>query len=190
MQLVGNGQLPQDTQTVSIKIVDILGAPVAALASETISAVVKQGVVVSVPKTNLVARSSDKTVFTLSLSAAKLTRGAYTVEVNVQALVKSLAVRLLGRVKVSNLEIGIGEVDSTSNIKKTEIVYNNKLGEILNADAQQKIVLRADLLDESSGEAIGVHQAFVRLAHVESQEEIIFVAEQDYSKAYKFDLVC
>lgn len=188
IQIIGNGQLQPESPEVNIKIVDLLGVAVTPAVS-VVSAVVKKGTTIVVPKTNLTPRSSDKTVFSLNLSSAKLARGSYEVEVTADTLVQSLTIRLLGKVKVVSLEIGVGEVDSTSNIKKTVVPFKQMLAEELNADAQQKVVLRAELIDENSAKPISVHQAFVRLAHKETNEEIIFVAEQDFSKAYKFDLV-
>lgn len=188
IQLFGNGQLQPESPELHIKIVDLLGSAVSPAVS-AVSAIVKRGTTVVVPKASLAARSSDKTVYSLSLSAAKLARGSYVVEVTADALVQSLTVRLLGKVKVASLEIGVGEVDSTSNIKKTIVPFKQMLVEQLNADAQQKVILRAELTDESTGKPLGVHQAFVRLEHKTTKEEIIFVAEQDLSKAYKFDLV-
>lgn len=188
VQVIGNGQLQPESPELNIQIVDLLGAAVSPAVS-VVSAVVKKGTTVVVPKSNLTPRSSDKTVFSLNLSTAKLARGSYVVEVTVDSLVQSLSIRLLGKVKVDSLEIGVGEVDSTSNVKKSVVPFKQMLAEELNADAQQKLVLRAELVDEYSGKPIGVHQAFVRLEHKLSKEEIIFVAEQDLSKAYKFDLV-
>lgn len=188
IQLFGNGQLQPESPVVTVKIVDIMGKAVVPAVS-TVSAIVQQNAKPVVPKTNLAARDSDKTVFTLDLSAAKLSRGSYVVEVTADSLVQSITVRLLGKVKVANMEIGVGESDSTSNIKKSVVPFKQMLAEELNADAQQKLILRAELIDEHTGKPITVHQAFVRLEHKTSKEEIIFVAEQDYSKAYKFDLV-
>lgn len=188
IQVIGNGQIQPEAPELNIKIVDLLGSAVTPAVS-SVSAVVKKGTTVVVPKGNLTPRSSDKTVFSLNLSASKLARGSYVVEVTVDSLVQSLPIRLLGKVKVVSLEIGVGEADSTSNIKKNIVPFQQMLAEQLNADAQQKLSLRAELVDEYSGKPIVVHQAFVRLEHKASHEEIIFIAEQDLSKAYKFDLV-
>lgn len=188
ISVIGNGQLQPESPELSIKVVDLLGAALTPAVSVA-SAIVKKGTTIVVPKANLSPRSSDKTVFSLNLSAAKLSRGSYVVEVTIDSLVQTLPIRLLGKVKVVSLEIGVGESDSTSNIKKSVVPFNQMLAEELNADAQQKLVLRAELVDETTGKTIDVHQAFVRLEHKTSKEEIIFVAEKDLSKAYKFDLV-
>lgn len=190
IQIIGNGQLQADSPAISVKIVDVLGRPTAE-AIKSISATVtnKADNSVLLPKTNLVAKSSDKTVYGLDLISVKPARGTFNVEIVADSYKQNIVVKVLGKVKVNTLEIGVGEVDSTSAVKKQTINYPNKLIGELNADSQQKVVLRAVLVDEVSGKPITVHQAFVRLENKQSKEEIIFVAEQDSSKAYKFDMV-
>ena len=51
------------------------------------------------------------------------------------------------------------------------------------------IVFKFALEDKATKEKIEAHQTFVRLGHVESGAEIIFVAEQDKKNSvYKFDM--
>lgn len=188
IQAIGNGLLQPDAPVLSVKIVNALGAAVQpAIAS--VSAVVSTGGKVFLAKTELIARSSDKSVFTLDLAAAKPSRGLYSVEVQADAYKQVLPVKVLGKVKVQTLEIGVGESDSTSSVKKQSVEYPRKLTTELNGDAQQKVVLRAVLMDEGTGKPLYVHQAFVRLENRASKEEIIFVAEKDSSHAYKFEMV-
>jgi oligosaccharyltransferase complex subunit delta (ribophorin II) len=58
----------------------------------------------------------------------------------------------------------------------------------LEADWHQRLVMKFTLRDKSTKEPITVHQAFVKLIST-SNKEIIFVAEPDTGKSYKFDLV-
>lgn len=44
------------------------------------------------------------------------------------------------------------------------------------------------LVDEQTKAPLTVHQVFVRLSNDQTKEEIIFVAEQDTTKAFKFDM--
>lgn len=61
---------------------------------------------------------------------------------------------------------------------------------MLQADQHRKIQLKFVVKDKKGGVALTVHQAFVALVHVESQREVIYVAESDKTtKAYTFDLV-
>jgi oligosaccharyltransferase complex subunit delta (ribophorin II) len=58
----------------------------------------------------------------------------------------------------------------------------------LEADWHQRLVMKFTLRDKSTKEPITVHQAFVKLISA-SNKEVIFVAEPDTGKSYKFDLV-
>lgn len=190
IQAIGNGQLQPEAPVVSIKIVNVLGGAVSPAIS-AVSAIVssKPGNTVVLPKTDLISKSSDKTVYSLDLAAAKPVRGSYAVEVQADTFKQTFAVKVLGKVKVSSLEIGVGEIDSTSAVKKQNVDFPKKLNGELNADAQQKVVLRAVLVDEATGKPLTVHQAFVRLENKATKEEIIFVAEKDSAQAYKFEMV-
>lgn len=190
IQTIGNGQVASDAPALSLKIVDILGAPVKPTIA-AVSAIVRSvgsgtAAAPALAKTALTARSSDASVYSLDLS--KLARGSYTVHVQADTLEQTLPVRVLGRVRVALLEIGVGESDSTSAVRKQTVPFQQMLAEALQADAQQKLVVRAQLVDETSGKPMQVHQAFVRLENKHSGEEIIYVAELDAQRAYKFDL--
>lgn len=190
VQIVGNGQIQPDSPVIHVKIVDLLGKPISpAVSSVSATVTARQSSTPLVTKQVLTSKSSDKTVFELNLSAAKPVRGAYDVQIFADQYQQTVEIKILGKVKVKGLEIGVGESDSTSALKKQTVEYPNKLTEELNADAQQKVILRVTLLDETTGNPMTVHQAFIRLQNKKSEEEIIFVAEQDASKAYKFDMV-
>lgn len=189
IQHVGNGQLSPESPVITVKVLDILGKPLSPLVSSvsaTISSKSDNSVLVS--KANLVARNSDKTIFSLDLTPLKPSRGAYVIDIVADSHKQTLQAKVLGKVKVSSLEIGVGESDSTSAVKKQTVSYPNKIGGVLAADHQQKILLKTLLIDEATNQPINVHQAFVLLENKETKDEIIFVAEQDTSKAYKFDL--
>lgn len=190
VQIVGNGQIQPDSPLILVKVVDLLGQPITPAVS-SISATVKakQGTTALVTKQALTSKSSDKTVFELNLAAAKPSRGIYDVQIFADQYQQSVQIKILGKVKVKGLEIGVGESDSTSALKKQTVEYPNKLAEELNADSQQKVILRVTLVDDTTGSPMTVHQAFIRLENKKTGEEIIFVAEQDTSKAYKFDMV-
>lgn len=190
IQLIGNNQIPSDAPVVNVKIVNILARPVSpAITATTINLIGKPGNTVLLTKAPLVSRSSDKTIYSIDLSTAKLIRGKYILEVNADAYKQSININVIGRVKVQQFEIGIGDSDSTAaTVKKQSIVYPEKLSQNLHADSQQKIIFKATLIDEASGQPLVVHQAFVRLENQQTKEEIIFVAEQDTTKVYKFDM--
>lgn len=69
------------------------------------------------------------------------------------------------------------------------VTYPSKLPSVLEADSQQKVVVRFQLVAAGSTKPLGVHQAFLRLWNDKTKQEIIFNAEKDSSKTYKFDMV-
>lgn len=67
-----------------------------------------------------------------------------------------------------------------------------KLEPKIEADSQQKLVMRFLLKDSTSKKPMRVHQAFVRFTSAlksNSKHEIFFVAEPDAAHVYKFDMV-
>lgn len=69
------------------------------------------------------------------------------------------------------------------------LTYPNTLSEVLVADQHQRVMLRFVVRDTASGRPTEVHQAFVKITHIDSNREIIFVAETDANDIYKFDIV-
>lgn len=190
IQIVGNGQIQPDSPLIHVKIVDLLGKPVSpAISSVSATVTAKQSSTPLVTKQALTSKSSDKTIFELNLSTVKPIRGAYDVQIFADQYQQTAEIKILGKVKVKGLEIGVGESDSISTLKKQTVDYPNKLSEELNADAQMKVILRVTLIDETTGSPMTVHQAFIRLLNKKTDDEIIFVAEQDSTRAYKFDMV-
>jgi len=66
--------------------------------------------------------------------------------------------------------------------------FPSKASFVLEADWHQRLVMKITLKDKSSKEPITVHQAFVKLINA-ANKEVIFVAEPDTGKSYRFDLV-
>lgn len=65
----------------------------------------------------------------------------------------------------------------------------NKLKETLEVDSLQKLAVRFSLKEKTTGKPIKVHQAFVRLLHHNTNQEVIFVTDVDVNHNYKLDLV-
>lgn len=59
----------------------------------------------------------------------------------------------------------------------------------LEADYHQRIIMRFALKDKAQNAPMAAHQTFIRLTHIETSQEIVFVAEADAADQYKFDLV-
>ncbi|XP_055379542.1 dolichyl-diphosphooligosaccharide--protein glycosyltransferase subunit 2 [Condylostylus longicornis] len=189
IQLIGNGQLESSTPVLNIKVLDLLGRPLTQpISAISAKIVVKKGNTVLAEKVQFASKDSTKTVYSADLSSYKPTRGIYTIDIAADKYSQTLNFKVLGKVKVHSLEIGVGDSDASSSLKKLAVVYPSKLGQVLTADHTQKLVLKIALVDEGTTKTITVHQAFVRLLNVENDNEIIFVAEQDTTKAYKFDM--
>lgn len=69
------------------------------------------------------------------------------------------------------------------------VTYPNTLPEVLVADQHQRVMLRFVVRDTASGRPTEVHQAFIKITHIDSNREIIFVVETDANDVYKFDIV-
>ena len=117
----------------------------------------------------------------LSASAAEESR----LVGNVGALVE---VKVLAKIAIEETEIGTADSDQSTAAKLKKVSYPQKLDGVLEADSHQKLLVKFQLRDTLSKELVTVHQAFIRLTHRESQQEIFFVAEPDVNDAYKFDL--
>lgn len=190
IQLIGNGQLETEDPTLNIAITDLLGKAVTPAPQNVYGKILlkKDGAVLA-EKLQFVSKSSDKTVFTAQLSTYKPVRGVYSAEITADSVyTQKLQFKILGRVKVVSLEIGVAESDASTVMKKHVANFPNTLKETLEADHTQKLVLKTSLVDERTSKPLTVHQAFVRLFNKANEKEIIFVAEQDSSKAYKFDM--
>lgn len=189
ISFIGNGQVFPETQELNVRIVDILGKQVQpAISSVTASVTSKADNSILGSNLAFTARSSDRTAYSLNLKSLKFKQGAYVVDIKADTYTQTLTFKVLTQVKVASLEIGIGESDSASALQKHTVAYPQKLNVVLNADQQQKILVKALLVDEVTNSPITVHQAFVLFEDAKKSREVIFVAEQDSSKAYKFDL--
>ncbi|XP_067633029.1 dolichyl-diphosphooligosaccharide--protein glycosyltransferase subunit 2 isoform X2 [Eurosta solidaginis] len=190
IQLIGNGQLQADDPVLNVAIVDLLGKALTNPPQNVHGKIVlKKDKTVLAEKVLLISKSSDKTIYAAQLSNYKPTRGIYLAEINADnTYTQTMQFKVLGRVKVHSLEIGVADSDASSSVKKQSVLYPQTLTETLKADTTQKLLLKSVLIDESTTKVITVHQAFVRLSKADTKEEIIFVAEQDSNKAYKFDM--
>uniref|UniRef100_A0A2M3YZ40 Dolichyl-diphosphooligosaccharide--protein glycosyltransferase subunit 2 n=1 Tax=Anopheles braziliensis TaxID=58242 RepID=A0A2M3YZ40_9DIPT len=191
IRLADNGQLLPENPVLSVKVCDLLGKPLspqlAALSTNVVSLQTKDTVV---SKVNLVPSKDDATLYSYNLKTAALPRGKYRVDIEAAPVYRQqLKINVLGKVRVNALEIGVGDTDSTSaSLKRHTVSHPAKLATLLNADSQQKVIMKAVLVDDTTGKPMAVHQAFVLLRNKESLQEIIFVAEIDSTKAYKFEM--
>jgi oligosaccharyltransferase complex subunit delta (ribophorin II) len=146
-------------------------------------------------KKQFTASSSDASLFELDLMKVNPERGFYRIVISVggQAGSKLVAttgaeveVKVISRVAVENTEISVIDKEHTSVMKSTKLQMPNKVQ--LEVDHHQKIVTRFTLSDAVTGKPLTAHQTFVRLTNQKTKQEVIFVAEEDESSTYRFDL--
>lgn len=188
MKLYDNGKLKPEQALMRILIADLFGKPLAQAPTVTVKIVSKQGNKEVESKATLGQIKSSPTTFILDLAKYNLEGGHYLVDLDAGAYKQQVVISMLQKVKVASFEVGVGDVESSSAIKKHSVKHPDRLSEVLNADSQQKIVLKATLIDEKTKDFVTLHQVFVRMSNDQTKEEIIFVAEQDASKIYKFDM--
>ncbi|KAF4529722.1 hypothetical protein B566_EDAN015351 [Ephemera danica] len=99
-----------------------------------------------------------------------------------------LQVKVLGTVAVEAAEIGTADADQTTAPKLNRVTFPGKAGFVVEADWHQRLLMRFTLKDQATKEPMTVHQAFVKLTNQATGQEIIFVAEPDSSKVYRFDM--
>jgi oligosaccharyltransferase complex subunit delta (ribophorin II) len=189
IRVADNGQITPEDPVLKIRVCDLLGE-----ALKEKPAVVK---ITLTSKTdnkklidgeNLTPIASDSTLYKLDLKSKSLPKGVYKVEVTAGSFKQTnLLVTLLGKVRLDRIDVTLSEADSQTPTKKATIDKNGKFPEVFALDHQQKFGLRFDLFDDQSGKIMSVHQAFVRFSD-DSGAEIVFIAEQDVAKAYKFEM--
>ncbi|KDQ71487.1 dolichyl-diphosphooligosaccharide--protein glycosyltransferase subunit 2 [Zootermopsis nevadensis] len=185
---------------VSVRVSDLLGKPLSAdpltVTAESATRVGDEVVVLS--KKKFEPTSGDRTVYSVNIMETKPERGLYKLSVSA-ALAKpdprlvgnvgaSLTVKVMCAIGVENVEVGTVDADQTTQAKLAKVAYPNKLPVSVEADSLQKLIMKFSLKDKSTGKLMTVHQAFVKLQNLNTNQEIIFVAEHDSTKMYKFDI--
>ncbi|XP_065651627.1 dolichyl-diphosphooligosaccharide--protein glycosyltransferase subunit 2 isoform X3 [Hydra vulgaris] len=97
-------------------------------------------------------------------------------------------VKVVSKIAVEDVFIEVGEKDQASKKHESQLVYPNKLSSVLEADYHQTLLIKFNLKEINSGQSVVVHQAFVRLVHELTGQEIFFVSEPDSADNYKFTL--
>lgn len=175
---IGSSQVVGENPNLKIRISDIMGQPLkpapSTVTAQSATRVTDDVVIISKQP---LTPSKDATEFILTL--AKVQPGQYRLSIAAGSDSASLIFRVLGPVALNWLEAGLGDADGSSAPRLTKLNYPDKLTSVLQADSSQHLIVRFSL-------SHSVHQPFLRLSA--GKREIIFVAEQDSSKAYKIDV--
>ena len=195
--ILANEEISISTQQpfVTIKVCDILGNPLTNTFKVIANSTTRVGDdVVMFSKQNLQSSTTDRTLFMMNFMETKPERGFYKISVTAGSVTNTVMVKVLCEVVVDHLEIGTADADQTTQPKLTRVHFPEKLSQKIEADSQQKLVMRFLLKDAANKKPMRTHQAFVRLssASISNNDkrghEILFVAETDTSHLYKFDM--
>lgn len=151
IQLIGNGQLVAESPVLTVAVVDLLGKPLSPTPQNVVGKVfAKKDNSVLADKVAFTSKSSDKTTYVANLATYKPSRALYVAEISADSTyTQKFNFKVLGKVKVQQLEIGVGELDASSAIKKQPVSYPQKLKEQLSGDHTQKVLLKTTLVEES-----------------------------------------
>lgn len=175
--IVGSGQVSIDKPQLVVQVSNIFGQPLKSVPSPVVALSVKK-----VPSNTEVLSKQTLSAgpssmqFILNL---KLDPGYYSVEITAGIEKAILRAKVLGPISINSLEVGLSDADGSSAPKLSKLSHPAKLSTKLQADSSQQLIVKFVL-------SRPVHQAFVRL--FSDKKEIVFVAEQDSSKAYKVEV--
>jgi len=184
--------------TVQVRVSNLLGGSLGGLTvtADTARHVGDDAVVMS--KTPFVASQADGSLYELDFMSVKPAHGFYKITVNVSPSTPDkrligtqgaeVEIKVTTQVSIEDVEIGVADKEQAQAAKTTKLQHPNKAANVLEADNMQKVLMTFQLREQTNGEAMTAHQAFVRLTNTKSLQEIIFVAEPDATNTYKFDL--
>jgi len=98
-----------------------------------------------------------------------------------------LSVKVLFEQSVQNVELKVLDSDQSTAGRSQSVTYPAKVSSKVKVHHKEKIQLTFNV-EDSAGAKLLVHQAFVKIAHSKSAAEIVYVAEADNNKLYKFEL--
>ncbi|XP_011269845.1 dolichyl-diphosphooligosaccharide--protein glycosyltransferase subunit 2 [Camponotus floridanus] len=196
--LADGGIISNQQPLVTVKVCDILGQTLPTVPKVVANSATRVGDdVVILSNENLQSSTTDKTLFTMNLMNVKPDRGFYKISITAASVSNTITVKVLSEAVLDYLEIGTGDADQTTQPKLIRINTESPSGKLehkIEADSQQKLVMRFLLRDFANKKPMRVHQAFVRLTSVSAStsdkqgHEIFFVAEPDAAHVYKFDM--
>ncbi|KAK3880325.1 hypothetical protein Pcinc_015204 [Petrolisthes cinctipes] len=194
--LASNVAISADAPTVQVRVTDLKGNSLGPLKVTADSATRESDEVVIISKEKLAPLAGAEGVYELEVMSRGPARGFYRLVVSADAsdtrlvghTAATLTFKVLTAISIQSVEIGTADSDQSTAPSLQRVTYPSTLGENLAADQHQRVMLRFLVRDTASGRPTRVHQAFVKITHVDSAREIIFVAETDANDLYKFDI--
>ncbi|XP_042210063.1 dolichyl-diphosphooligosaccharide--protein glycosyltransferase subunit 2-like isoform X2 [Homarus americanus] len=194
--LASNVAVSAEAPQVQVRVTDLKGSSLGPLKVTADSATRVADEVVIISKEPLTPLSTADGVYELDVMSRGPDRGFYRLVVSVDASdsrlvghsAAQLTFKVLTAIDIQGVEIGTADSDQSTAPNLQKVRYPNTLSAVLVADQHQRVMLRFVVRDTASGRPTEVHQAFVKITHIDSKREIIFVAETDSNDIYKFDI--
>lgn len=195
----GPGVVSIEQPRVSVRVTNLLGKP---LTTDPVTVTVESATRVSddvvVISKKRFDPQAEATLYAVNLMEAKPEPGLYKLSVNAVPIKPDprwvgnigvvLSLKVMCAAVVESFEIGTGDADQSTQPKFEKVVYPNKMTQVIEIDALQKLVIKFTLKDKASGKTLNVHQAFLRFSNAATDQEIIFVADPDSNNNYRFEL--
>lgn len=141
ISIKGKKFITSESDSIEFSISDLVGRPLRLLKPDEVLA--QSGTrladdVVVLSKQPLTQKPNEPTTFILNLSKIKAQYGLYKIALSAGSKTTNVNVAVLGEIRVSTVEVGVGDVDGTTSPKLTTVAYPNKLTDKLQADHLQK----------------------------------------------------
>jgi oligosaccharyltransferase complex subunit delta (ribophorin II) len=96
-----------------------------------------------------------------------------------------LTVKVLAEQKITNAVLKV--IDNDAGTKKNQLTYP-QTSHGFSVRQKDRLQLTFSVVSAANSQPLTVHQAFVKVTHLESGAEIIYVAESDMNDLYKFEM--
>ncbi|CAG2122124.1 unnamed protein product, partial [Medioppia subpectinata] len=182
----------------TVRVTNVLGASLGPLAVTIDSAVKVDDKKTVLTKKTLQSVQGDSKLYAINFLDSKPSRGQYDLLVSAvpskadPRLIANTGVQLkaivLTQVSIVSAEITVADRDTGGSGAVTKLEYPKAISQPLEADSQQRVVLKFQLKDKIVGDLMSAHQTFVQLTNLKTKQDIVFIAEHDSALNYKLDL--
>ncbi|XP_034052475.1 dolichyl-diphosphooligosaccharide--protein glycosyltransferase subunit 2, partial [Gymnodraco acuticeps] len=187
----GPATVSHSQPTLQLLVTDIMSQPLTAanVLVESAYAVASKSIILS-----QAAFTLNDGVFELNFMSTQPASGYYQFTVAVTGdsrLVANhveLKVKVSTEVSVTSMDLSVVDKDQSIGTKTVRVDYPSKAKVSFTADSHQNFAMAFQLVDVNTGVELTPHQTFVRLQNQKTGQEVVFVAEPDSKKLYKFEL--
>lgn len=196
VQLLSGNSVSQDKGVIKVSVVNVLNHPIEGLTVK-IDSVTRSSdnevIISNVPMKKSIGAAG--TSYELNMWGLKPKSGFYDITLNVVPTGgRKLAgtsdvefrVKVTTSIEILNPQIGTQEPESTA-VEWQKLAFPSKAPN-MKADSQQKVVMTFQVKDTIDNTPMKPHQVFVLFQNVNTNQEVIFVAEADGNSNYKFDV--